>query len=129
VVVDFAALERATMPAFVIAMSHQLHRHSCIMFKEPPDAHLCKRKEWQMTTLELTLNLPDDLAQEAQHAGLLTPQAIEAMLREQLRKLAGETLRTMWARRPDEELTPEIEQAIANDVRSARAALRKKTAN
>ena len=86
-------------------------------------------KGMTMTTLKLTLNLPDDLAQKAQHAGLLTPQAIEAMLREQLRKLAGETLRAMWARGPDEELTPEIEQAIAADARAARADLRKKAAN
>lgn len=80
-----------------------------------------------MTTL--TLNLPDDLAQKAQHAGLLTPQAIEAMLREQLRKLAGETLRTVWARGPAEELTPGIEQEIVADVRAARVDLRKKAAN
>lgn len=51
-----------------------------------------------MMTLKLTLNLPDDLAQEAQHAGLLTPQAIELLLRDQLRKLAGEQLRAFWAR-------------------------------
>ena len=38
-----------------------------------------------MTTLELTLNLPDELAQHAQRAGLLTSEAIEAMLREQLK--------------------------------------------
>ena len=80
-----------------------------------------------MTTL--TLNLPDDLARKAQHAGLLTPQAIETMLREQLRKLTGETLRAMWAHGPNEELTPEIEQEIAAEVRAARAELRKKAAN
>ena len=46
-----------------------------------------------MTTLELTLNLPDELAQRAKNAGLLTPDAIEPMLREQLKKQAGEQLR------------------------------------
>lgn len=82
-----------------------------------------------MTTLELTLNLPDDLAQNAQRAGLLTPQAIEAMLREQLRKQAGETLRTLWARGPKDELTPEIEQDIVAEVRAVRAERRKNTAS
>ena len=82
-----------------------------------------------MTTLELTLNLPDDLAQKAQRAGLLPPQAMEAMLREQLRKQAGETLRNIWARLPHEELTPEIEQEIVTKVRSVRAAQRKKSAS
>jgi hypothetical protein len=38
-----------------------------------------------MTTLELKLNLPDQLAKEAQNAGLLTSATIERMLREQLK--------------------------------------------
>lgn len=88
-----------------------------------------RKRRWIMTTLELTLNLPDDLAQKAQRAGLLTPQAMEAMLREQLRKQAGETLRNIWARLPHEELTPEIEQEIVTKVRSVRAAQRKKSAS
>jgi hypothetical protein len=36
-----------------------------------------------MTTVEITL--PDQLAAEARRAGLLTPEAIERMVREQLR--------------------------------------------
>jgi len=74
-----------------------------------------------MTTLELKLNLPDDLAQRAQSAGLLTSEAIESMLCEQLRKRAGENLRAMRARMPREELTPEIEQEIVEEVRAIRA--------
>ena len=80
-----------------------------------------------MTTLELKLNLPDELVQRAQSAGLLAPEAIEAMLREQLKKQAGEGLRTMWARMPCEELTPEIEQEIVEAVREVRADQRKRT--
>ena len=80
-----------------------------------------------MTTLELQLNLPDELAQRAQSAGLLAPAAIEAMLREQLKKQAGEGLRAMWARMPREELTPEIEQEIVEAVREDRAEQRKKS--
>jgi hypothetical protein len=38
-----------------------------------------------MTTLEVKLDLPEGLAREAQQAGLLTPQAVESMLRERLR--------------------------------------------
>ncbi len=80
-----------------------------------------------MTTLELKLNLPDELAQRAQSAGLLTPEAIEAMLREQLRRQAGEQLRATWARMPQEELTPAIEQEIIEAVREVRAEQRKKS--
>lgn len=37
----------------------------------------------EMTTVQITL--PDELAQEAQQAGLLSPQALEAWLRERLK--------------------------------------------
>ena len=80
-----------------------------------------------MTTLELKLNLPDDLAKRAQSAGLLTSEAIESMLCEQLKKRAGENLRAMWACMPREELTPEIEQEIVEEVRAARAERRKQS--
>ena len=80
-----------------------------------------------MTTLELKLNLPDELAQRAQRAGLLTPQAIEGMLREQLKRQAGEGLRAMWAGKPGDELTPEIAQEIVEAVREVRAGQRKKS--
>ena len=80
-----------------------------------------------MTTLELKLNLPDELAQRAQSAGLLTPQAIEGMLREQLKRQAGEQLRAMWVRAPTEDLTLEIEQEIVEAVREVRTEQRKKS--
>jgi hypothetical protein len=71
-----------------------------------------------MTTIQLTL--PDDLARKATEAGLLSAEAIQEMLREQLRRRAGETLREMGSRMPDEVLTPEIEQEIADAVRAYR---------
>ncbi len=72
-----------------------------------------------MTTVQI--NLPDELAQKAASAGLLSAEAMEAMLREQLRRRAGETLQAMWQRGPREELTPEIEQEIVKQVRKLRA--------
>jgi len=74
---------------------------------------------WTMTTVQITL--PDDLAREAANAGLLSAEAIEAMLREQLRRQAGGMLQAMWLRGPREELTPELEQEIVEEVRKARA--------
>jgi len=38
-----------------------------------------------MSTLEVKLELPESLAKEAQQAGLLTPEAVEQMVRERLR--------------------------------------------
>ena len=43
-----------------------------------------------MTTLEVTLNLPDRIAQEAQRAGLLSDQAIERLIEEAARRAKGE---------------------------------------
>ncbi len=80
-----------------------------------------------MTRLNIKLELPDSLAKQAKDAGLLEPKALQTMLREQLKKQAGDKLRQMWARMPREELTPKIEQEIVEEVRAARAEKRKQT--
>ena len=74
-----------------------------------------------MTTVQI--NLPDDLAQKASSAGLLSAESMEAMLREQLRRRAGEALQALWQRGPADELTPQIEQDIVEEVRKVRAKL------
>ena len=71
----------------------------------------------------MQINLPDELAQKAASAGLLSAEAMEAMLREQLRRSAGDALQAIWQRGPLEELTPEIEQEIIEEVRKVRAEL------
>jgi len=76
-----------------------------------------------MTTVEI--ELPEELARWAKEAGLLTPQAMESMLRERLRSQAGEAVRQMWAQMPREELTPEVEQEIVEEIRALRAERRK----
>lgn len=75
-----------------------------------------------MTTVQI--NLPDELAQKAASAGLLSSEAMETMLREQLRRRGGEALQAMWQRGPQEALTPEIEQDIVREVGEVRAELR-----
>jgi len=72
-----------------------------------------------MTTI--AIELPDDLAQKATAAGLLAPEAIADLLREQLRRRAGERLSERWERLPAEDLTPAIEQEIVAEVRAVRA--------
>lgn len=72
-----------------------------------------------MTTLELKLVLPERLAQDAQAAGLLTPTAVEELLREELKRRAGarlkEALRKIDKTIPmpltDQELQTEIDAA------------------
>ena len=80
-----------------------------------------------MTTVQV--ELPDVLAQNAQAAGLLTPEAMEAMLRQQLKRQAGDALRAMWASAPTEELTPEIEQMIDEQIQAVRAQRRIQSAH
>ncbi|MSQ60544.1 MAG: hypothetical protein EXR36_13095 [Betaproteobacteria bacterium] len=69
---------------------------------------------------ELVLALPEELARRAKEAGLLSSEAIEALLRERLRSQAGKALREIWAGGPQEQLTPEIEQGIVETVRTVR---------
>jgi DNA-binding TFAR19-related protein (PDSD5 family) len=71
-----------------------------------------------MTTIQLTL--PDDLVRKATAAGLLSTEAIQAMLREQLLRRAGDSLREIHGRLPREEITPEIEQEIVEAVQAYR---------
>lgn len=80
-----------------------------------------------MTTIQI--QLPDDLAQDAQAAGLLTADAIERLLRERLRLQAGDALQAMWNRMPAEDLTPEIEEMINEEVQAVRAERRQRAAN
>lgn len=80
-----------------------------------------------MTTIQIQLS--DDLAQDAQAAGLLTPDAIERLLRERLRLQAGDALRAMWNHMPAEALTPEIEEMINEEVQAVRAERRQRSAN
>ena len=69
-----------------------------------------------MTTLELTLNLPDDLASKAQAAGLLNSEAIEKLLREQLRKQASEELRVMLNKVDASGIPPMSEDEIQAEI-------------
>lgn len=76
-----------------------------------------------MTKLQIIL--PDELATEAKKAGLLTPDALQALLREGLREKAGCAIRELWSNLDDEALTPSLEAEIAEQVRKARASNRR----
>lgn len=74
-----------------------------------------------MTTLELTLNIPDELASKAQAAGLLNSEAIEKLLREQLRKQAAQELRAMLNKADASGLPPMSEEEIQAEIDAYRA--------
>lgn len=68
---------------------------------------------------EVTMTLPDNLAQEARAAGLLTPQALEAMLRERLRNQRVDELFTAMDSMAAVEM-PMTEAEIQAEIEAAR---------
>ena len=75
-----------------------------------------------MTTLEVKLNLPDQIAQEAKRAGLLNGRAIERLIEEAVRHEAGKKLLDVMQRLRDANVPPLTEEDIAEDVDAARTA-------
>lgn len=73
-----------------------------------------------MTTLELKLSLPDGLAREAQAAGLLTPESMTQLLKDAMRKRAGQTLLAGAARATQSGSKPMSLKEIQSEVRSVR---------
>jgi post-segregation antitoxin (ccd killing protein) len=78
-----------------------------------------------MTTIEVKLDLPEQLAREAQAAGLLTPKALTSTLRDAVRRQAAIALLEGAARATDagsEAMTMDEIQQEVNAVRRARRA-------
>ena len=74
-----------------------------------------------MTTVEVTLNLPDQVAQEAQRAGLLSDEAISRLIEEAVRREAGKRLLDAMARLREANMPPLTEEEIAEEVAAVRA--------
>jgi hypothetical protein len=77
-----------------------------------------------MTELELKLSLPDQIAEQAKAAGLLTSEAIERLVRQAIRKAAAERL-IEYGKRLREPGGPEITEAeLESELKAVRAELR-----
>jgi hypothetical protein len=77
---------------------------------------------------ELVVKLPDDLAQRARSAGLLTDSAIQRLLEEAMRREAGRRLLQVAERLHAAGIPPMSEDEIAAEVRAARAERRAREA-
>lgn len=75
-----------------------------------------------MTTLKL--NLPDELAQRAQSAGLLTDAAIQQLLEEAIRRDAGRRLLEVGKRLHAANIAPMSDEEVVAEVKAVRAARR-----
>lgn len=80
-----------------------------------------------MTSLELTLNLPDRLAREAQAAGLLTPEAMAQLLKDAMRRRAGQALLAGAARATEAGSTSLSMKEIQAEVNSVRRTRKSRT--
>lgn len=78
-----------------------------------------------MTTLEVTLDLPDRMAREAQAAGLLTPHALRELIKQAMQRRSAQALLAGAARATDagsKRLSLRAIQAEVNAVRAGRRA-------
>ncbi|MCI0723829.1 MAG: hypothetical protein L0338_33455 [Acidobacteria bacterium] len=77
-----------------------------------------------MATKELTLTLPEKLAGEAEAAGLLRPEALEQLLREEIRRRRVEGLFANADRLAAQQTPPLTPAEVESEIEAARAARR-----
>ena len=72
-----------------------------------------------MTTL--TINLPDNIAKEAKDAGLLTSETLAQLLKDAVRRRAGQRLLDIAKRIQATGISPMSDEEIVAEVKAARA--------
>lgn len=73
---------------------------------------------------ELKLTLPDSLAREAEASGLLTPEAIEALLREEIHRRRVNQLFEAADRLANLDMPPLTESEVEAEIEAARRSRR-----
>ena len=73
---------------------------------------------------EFKLTLPDSLAREAEASGLLTPEAIEALLREEIRRRRVNQLFEAADRLANLDMPPLTESEVEAEIEAARRSRR-----
>lgn len=77
-----------------------------------------------MTTVELKVWLPDQLASQAQAAGILTSEGIERLVREALKREAGRQLGAIAKELREANFSPMSEEELNAEIAAVRAELR-----
>ena len=75
-----------------------------------------------MNTLDFKLSLPDQLRKEAEAAGLLSPKAIERLLREEIRRRRVDNLFAAADRLSALDLAALTDDEIMQEIRKTRKA-------
>lgn len=73
---------------------------------------------------ELKVNLPDELAREAEANGLLTPESIETLLRDELKRLRVSSLFAAADRLANLDTPPLTEAEVEAEIVAARQSRR-----
>jgi hypothetical protein len=77
---------------------------------------------------EITLTLPNDLAEQAEPLGLLRPEAVERLIREEVRRRAWDRLIETARRIHAANIPPMTEDEVQAEVDAARAERRARRA-
>lgn len=77
---------------------------------------------------DVVVKLPDELAQRAKNAGLLSDSAIQRLLEEAIRQQAGQRLLQVAERLHAAGVEPMTEEEIVAEVKAARAERREREA-
>lgn len=77
-----------------------------------------------MTTVELKVSLPDELASQAEAAGILTAEGIERLVREALKREAGRKLAAIATDLRSADLPPMSDAEFQAELAAVRAELR-----
>lgn len=81
-------------------------------------------EEQKVVQVGLTLTLPDSLAREAEAGGLLTPQALESLLRSELRRRRVDHLFDAVDRLATLAVPPLTEAEVEAEIQAVRTARR-----
>lgn len=73
-----------------------------------------------MTNIDFKLSLSDQLRKEAEAAGLLTPKAIERLLREEIKRRRVNKMFNAADRLSELDTAPLSEEEIEQEIRNAR---------
>ena len=78
-------------------------------------------RKHSMTTVELKLNLPDELVERARSAGLLSESSIQTLLEEAVRRAAGQRLLDIAQRLQAANIPTMTDEEVMAEVKAVRA--------
>ena len=98
--------------------NHNYNNHD--LYSDGDVVGITNGKQEKMTTVNIKISLSEQLHKEAEEAGLLSPQAIERLLREEIRRRRVDNLFAAADRLAALDLPPLTDDDIAQEIRQVR---------